>query len=112
MIPSSAIGLVSGDLHSVASHETVCDRRFCLAVSVATAKFMTDSVYFTDSLDTLVNRFTCFSTPTEAYILKVNLSITYEPLYDFARGFACLIRSQVKIALRNSGIEQTHRISR
>ena len=35
---------------------------------------MTDSMYITGSLDTLVNCCTCFSTPIEAYVLEVNLS--------------------------------------
>lgn len=65
---------------------------------------MTDSMYVAGLLDTSVNCRSCFSTPTETYILEENLSSTYERLCDFDRGVAYLIQSQVKMALRNSGI--------
>ena len=37
---------------------------------------MTDSMYVTGFLDTLVNYCTCFSTPIKAYVLEVNLNYT------------------------------------
>ena len=61
-------------------------------------------MYVAAFLDRSVNCRIHFSTHSEAYILGVNLSTTYEGLMTLPEALRVLTRSQVKIALRKSGI--------